>query len=337
MQFYDVCNGDADGLIARHQFRLSFPVLPSRLTLITGAKREIALLSRVNVHDVANNGAANDRPNDTAINVFDISYDQNAESAQRLLEAGAAIRYFDHHRASQLQPHPQLEVHIDTSAHICTSLIVDRYLNAGHRPWAIAAAFGDNLTKVAEQLAVDAKMSAAQTRLLRQLGECINYNAYGETCSDLHFPPEEIARRMMPYQSPFEFAQCEDILPRLQNGFAADLHLAQSVLPLHASKAVTAYVLPDEPWARRISGTFANMLVRTNPQRAHAVLSLSADSTYTVSIRAPLDNPQHADAVAIQFINGGGRAAAAGINNLATHEITRLVSLLEATYGVVAG
>ena len=81
MHYFDVCNGDADGLIARHQFRLSFPVVGTDLTLLTGAKRETSLLSRVDTSRDETKGAD--------ISVFDISYDQNAESAQRLLEGGA--------------------------------------------------------------------------------------------------------------------------------------------------------------------------------------------------------------------------------------------------------
>jgi hypothetical protein len=327
MQYFDVCNGDADGLIARHQFRLSFPAAPEHLTLITGAKRDIALLSRVDVQRAAQDA--------TDISVFDISYDRNAVEALLLLDAGARIRYFDHHRASRLQTHPQLDAHIDTAADVCTSLIVDRYLGGVHRHWTIAAAFGDNLAGVAEQLAASANLSNAQTLLLRQLGECINYNAYGESTSDLHYHPEEIARRMMPFESPFDFARDEDIVPRLLAGYADDVQRAQAVSAYHEGAHATAYVLPDHAWARRVSGAFANLLAHADPERAHAVLSCAPRATYTVSIRAPLNNPQGADTIAIQFADGGGRAAAAGINHLAADEIPRLAALLEQTYGAM--
>lgn len=325
MRFFDVCNGDADGLIARHQFRLSVPVASDDLTLVTGPKRDITLLSNVKV-----NGPAAMQAD---VSVFDISYDQNEESARRLLDAGATIRYFDHHRANLLRPHERLFAHIDTSPDTCTSLIVDRHLDGAHRHWAIAAAFGDNLTEVAEQLAIGQNLPAEKTLLLRQLGECINYNAYGEKLSDLHYPPQEIARRMMPYQSPFEFVEREDIFSCLQIGFVADLQLAQTVLPIHSSSIAAVYVLPDERWARRVSGVFANTLVRAHTCRAHAVLSPVANGTYTVSIRAPHNNPQSADTIAIQFDKGGGRAAAAGIEDLADRDITRLISFLENSYG----
>lgn len=324
MRYIDVFNGDADGLIARHQFRLSFPVPYGKLTLVTGPKRDVSLLSGVDMGSVADDAVD--------ISVFDISYDQNAQSVLRLLEAGAILRYFDHHRASQLRRHSRLITYIDTSPYLCTGLIVDRYLGGAHRPWAIAAAFGDNLTDIAKGLAAKAKMSLGQILLLQQLGECLNYNAYGESISDLHYPPEDIARRMMPYRSPFEFAHHEDIFHHLQIGFAADLRHAQGIPPLHASRVAAVYVLPDERWARRISGAFANRLVHSHTRRAHAVLSRVANGTLTVSIRAPQDNPHGADTIAIQFTHGGGRAAAAGINNLAAPDIARLVSLLEQTY-----
>ncbi len=324
MHYFDVCNGDADGLIARHQYRLSFPVAGTDLTLLTGSKRETSLLSRVDTSRNETNG--------TDISVFDISYDRNAESARRLLEGGASIRYFDHHRAARFQPHPRLAAHIDTSADVCTSLIVDRYLEGAHHAWAIAGAFGDNLIEVAEQLAANAHMAAEEALTLRQLGEYINYNAYGESIRDLRYAPAEIARRMLPYRSPFAFVQCEDIFVRLQIGFTADLRRARAVQPLYTSSMIAVYLLPDEPWAKRVSGAFANLLASACKARAHAVLSRTTTGTYTVSIRAPQDNPQHANIIAEAFINGGGRAGAAGINNLPDNEITRLIALLEATY-----
>lgn len=45
MQYFDVCNGDADGLFALHQLRLA---TPRNAVLITGPKRDNALLQRVN-------------------------------------------------------------------------------------------------------------------------------------------------------------------------------------------------------------------------------------------------------------------------------------------------
>ena len=73
LQCFDVCNGNADGLTARHQYRLSFPLPAERVTFFTGLKRRVALLLRVETQFCD--------PNNTDICVFDISYDQNAASA----------------------------------------------------------------------------------------------------------------------------------------------------------------------------------------------------------------------------------------------------------------
>src|SRR5450631_1352780 len=118
--FYDVFNGDADGICALHQLRLA---APRASVLVTGAKRDIALLDRV---------AA--RAGDT-VTVLDISLARNAVALKKLLEEGATCRYFDHHFAGEIPVHPQLEAYIDTAPEICTSLLVDRYLDGRSRIW----------------------------------------------------------------------------------------------------------------------------------------------------------------------------------------------------------
>ena len=139
---------------------------------------------------------------------------------------------------------------------------MDRHLDGTQHAWAIVGAFGDNLIEVAGQLAAKAGMAAEEALLLRKMGQYINYKAYGEPISDLHYAPAEIALRMMPYRSPFEFVQCEDIFVHLQTGFTADLRRAQAVQPLHASSTVAVYLMPDEPWARRASTLARQSLVK---------------------------------------------------------------------------
>ena len=324
MWYFDVFNGDADGLIARHQFRLSFPVPAGSVTLITGTKREISLLKRIPLQAKSAQGSE--------ISVFDVAYDQNADQAQALLKAGARMRYFDHHSASKLQSHPRLSAFIDTSASICTSLIVDHHLNGAHRAWAICAAFGDNLHSVAERLAAREGYTVEQTICLRALGESLNYNAYGETVTDLFFAPLEIAQRMAAYESPFEFACKEDVVARLQANYALDLQLARTIPPTFESDVSATFILPNATWTRRISGAFANELVNRYPGRAHAVLSTLPNGGYLVSIRAPKFAPFRAHEVAGQFNGGGGRESAAGINELPADVVERLVSTLEKTY-----
>ena len=324
MRYFDVCNGDADGLIARHQYRLAFPVPAMDVTLVSGTKRDIALLKRIPLQAKS--------VVDAEISVFDVSYDQNADYALALLEAGATMRYFDHHSASKLQSHPRLVAHIDTSANVCTSLIVDRHLNGAYRAWAICAAFGDNLHSAAERLADKAGFTIEQTNCLRALGECLNYNAYGESISDLCFAPSEIARLLAPYESPFEFVANEDVLERLQVTYAADLQLARTIAPAFASDVSATYILPDASWARRVSGAVANDLASRYPNRAHAVLNKLPSGAYLVSIRAPKLSPFRAHEIAVRFNGGGGREAAAGINELPHEDLALFVSLLDETY-----
>ena len=320
----DVFNGDADGLLARHQFRLTHPVAPAQVALISGVKRDIALLDRILATAAVQRG--------DEINVFDISYDRNAIAVNSLLAAGARITYFDHHRASLLQPHPGMIAHIDESPDVCTSLLVDRHCNGAHRLWAIAAVFGDNLPVVGRQLSREANLSPAQANQLQLLGECLNYNAYGASLEDLQYPPVALAARLQPYANPFDFIEREDILSQLTAVCQEDLAHALAVEALDASDVAAVYLLPDRAWARRVSGTFANRLVHDFPARAHAVLTAGANDTATVSIRAPESSPRDAARVASRFANGGGRATAAGIESFPLDQLPGLIAALDETY-----
>ncbi|MFO7635342.1 MAG: hypothetical protein R6W76_22550, partial [Caldilinea sp.] len=176
---YDVFNGDADGICALHQLRLSDPV---ESELVTGPKRDISLLKRVNAQ-------AGDR-----VTVLDIALSKNREALDRLLQAGAQVRYFDHHQPGDIPVHPNFEPHIDTDANVCTSLLVDQYLQGKHRLWAVTAAFGDNLADSARQAAASLGLRSDQLAQLQSLGECLNYNGYGESLDDLFFHPAELYR-----------------------------------------------------------------------------------------------------------------------------------------------
>ena len=101
MTRYDVFNGDADGICALLQLRLA---MPTESTLVTGAKRDIALLQRVNAQ-------AGD-----VVTVLDISADVNRTALCALLERGVQVEYFDHHFAGRLPTHPCLRAYIDPSA-----------------------------------------------------------------------------------------------------------------------------------------------------------------------------------------------------------------------------
>jgi hypothetical protein len=119
---------------------------------------------------------------------------------------------------------------------------------------------------------------------------------------------------------------------KLEQGYLDDMAQAQALQPELADAYVGLYILPDAPWARRVSGVFSNELANQHPDRAHAVLTLLPAGDYLVSVRAPLNNKTGADEVCRQFATGGGRKAAAGINQLPPAELPRLMDTLRNFY-----
>ena len=91
--------------------------------------------------------------------------------------------------------------------------------------------------------------------------------------------------------------------------------------------------MPNEAWARRVSGVFSNHLVRAHPDRAHAVLTEQVDGAFLVSVRAPFAHRYGASKICTQFDTGGGREAAAGINRLPGEHVEKLIAALAAEYG----
>ena len=314
MTCFDVCNGDADGLFALRQWRLAHP---QESIVVTGIKRDIELLSRVEA------GA------DDQVAVFDISLDRNRAALERLLAAGAAVTWFDHHVPGRIPRHADFAAHIDTDPETCTSLLVDRHLKGRFRLWAIAAAYGDNLAPSAEHLANEAMLSPTQRAQLRLLGEAVNYNAYGDSEADVRIHPAALYRWLAHYDDPFEAVAQASIVRELDALRRADLDRARAVAPRHQDEHSVAVILFDAPWSRRVFGPFANELAERDPQRAHAVLKELANGGYTVSLRAPFAAPHGADALAREF-GGGGRVAAAGIDHVPAADVPRFIARLAA-------
>jgi len=310
MQFYDIFNGDADGICALQQLRLEEP---RASVLVTGVKRDVRLLERVQA------GTGDE------LTVLDISLKSNGPDLRRLLGAGARLRCFDHHAAGELPQHANLKAFIDTAPDTCTSLIVDRYLGGRQRLWAVVAAYGDNLAEPAQRAAAELDLDAADLQRLRELGECLNYNAYGDTVDDLHYHPADLFEIVSRYSDPRDFVESEPVLEVLRNALADDVDRARAVAPGAASAHGELYVLPDEAWSRRIHGILANDIARRHPRRAVALL-VSRHGGYTVSVRAPLERPHGADALCLKFESGGGRQAAAGINWLPEADYPRFVA-----------
>ena len=313
MATIDVFNGDADGLCALHQLRLAEP---RESTLITGVKRDIDLVRQVQA-----------KPGDS-VTILDISLDKNRVALLNVLDLGATVMYADHHFPGDIPKHKNLTTHIDTAAETCTGLIVNGLLDGAFLPWAVTAAFGDNLLSTATQAAEPLALSANELEQLKTLGTLLNYNGYGSTLEDLYFPPAALYQRLQPHQSPFTFINEDDAFTMLSDGYASDHTRAVAIGPERIGEQIAIFILPNEPFARRISGVYANELAQANPTRAHALLSELDDGSYLVSVRAPLNKRSGADVLCRQFDSGGGRKAAAGINRLPASELERFANAM---------
>lgn len=317
MTIYDIFNGDADGICALHQLRLAHP---AKSVLITGVKRDISLLAQVRAE-------IGDQ-----ITVLDIAMGKNREALMLALDSGAHVRYFDHHTPGDIPVHPHLTTFIDTCPNICTSLLVNKHLNGQFLIWAVVAAFGDNMHESAIHTSKPLQLTSAQLDALKELGECINYNAYGESLQDLYFQPAELYQVIHHHRDPFTFIHEEPAFETLKNGYIEDIALAQKLKPEVESSAGAIYFLPDAPWSRRISGVFGNLLATTFPLKAHAILTKRINGGFVVSVRAPLATKSGADKVCEQFETGGGRKGAAGINCMPEDQFDRFNQIFNSTF-----
>ncbi|RLQ16846.1 DHH family phosphoesterase [Vibrio sp. SBT000027] len=324
---YDVFNGDADGIIALLQLRLSEP---RESVLVTGVKRDIKLVSQV-VTQMMEPGKQGDV---SSVTVLDVSMEKNLPALHSLLDANIKVFYCDHHRTGEVPDSSYLDTLIDTAPESCTSLLINQKLNGAHVAWAIAAAFGDNLKTVAARLADENGFDQSQTEFLEELGTLVNYNGYGSSLSDLHFTPIELYQTLYQYPNPFDLLDDKNsVFYRLRAAYQNDRQQLSNLAPVYESEVARVFELPGETWARRISGVFGNEIVNQDPNRAQAVLTKNQDGeSYTVSLRAPLSNRKGADEICSSFETGGGRKAAAGINQLNELDKVNFISLLDAYY-----
>lgn len=317
MAHYDVFNGDADGICALQQLRLAEP---RDSVLVTGVKRDIGLLARVTAG-----------PGDE-VTVLDVSLDKNRDALERLLAAGARVRYFDHHFPGEIPSHPNFDCHVETLPDKGTSLLVDESIGGRHRAWAVVGTFGDNFDDAARRAAAPLGLGEAALGRLRDLGIYINYNGYGAEVADLHFAPDALYRRLSPYADPLEFIAEDAAFAALRHGYEDDMARARAVSPALETGTHRVFVLPADPWGRRAGGVFANELAQASPGRAHALLTRLPTGGFVVSVRAPIGRPEGADVLCRQFPTGGGRKAAAGINDLPESEYDRFLAAFVAAF-----
>lgn len=314
---YDLFNGDADGICALIQLRKAEPL---ESALITGVKRDINLLA--NVH-----GAPGDR-----ITVLDVSMDKNRSALDKVLANGASVFYVDHHFPGEIPQHLNLTAIINESADVCTAVLVNGHLKGRYLDWAVTGAFGDNLKDTAHSLAKGLDISAQDLASLEALGTYINYNGYGPAIEDLHFDPKELYLRLYAAEDPLDFVHNSADFDTLSTGYQEDMAQAEALRPLHSQETAAVFLLPDQAWARRVSGVYSNDLATANPGRAHAVLTEKDNGNYLISVRAPMNNKRGAAELCMQFPTGGGRAGAAGINDLPRDDLQAFIDAFEKAY-----
>jgi hypothetical protein len=319
MSHYDVFNGDADGICSLLQLRLH---TPKQSTLVTGVKRDIDLLSRL--ADVT----------DSSFTVLDISMDKNNKALLQILDGGSSVEYFDHHFPGEIPAHPALQAAIDTDAEICTGLLVNQHLQDAYLPWAVTAAFGDNLHRAATTAAAKLDFNEEKLAQLEELGTLLNYNGYGATVEDLFFSPDNLFQRLLEYPDPFDFIAQSEVFDTLRSGYASDMDNARAVEPQLLGESCATFTFPMQRWARRVGGVYGNELARAHPDRAHALLSEIETDVFQVSVRAPINRREGADELCRQFDTGGGRKAAAGINRLPKSDIPRFNELFQRQFSI---
>lgn len=308
MSDFDLFNGDADGIIARHQYRLAHPL--GGVQLLSGLKRDVTLVGKLPKVDVEK------------VVVFDVSLESNEVDVREHLRRGVHFTWYDHHRRGELQDGAQLDAVIDLNPRVCTSLLVDGAIGGVARPWAIAAAYGDNLREEADGLGKKLGLSPEKRLVLRELGETLNYNGYGERPEDLAAWPVDVAVELEGYSDPFDYVMKSPVYDKILEQKRADEKTMGAVESLFLSTSGEALLLPRGASSRRMSGLFSNAKVREEPDLAHAILThLESGDGYRVSIRAPKSRPQGADVLAKRFDTGGGRSAAGGINCLPSKKL----------------
>ena len=319
MADFDLFNGDADGIFSLLQLRAVDP--RPNAEVVTGVKRDIALFGRI-----SGRTRAGDR-----VTALDISMARNTEGLLHVLESGARVFYVDHHQTGDIPDHPGLHCIADTSAVTCTAFLVDRHLEGAQAAWAVCGAYGDNFPALAERIAAERGLALPLGRL-RELGELVNYNAYGQVVEDLHIHPATLFATLSAYPGPVAFLDAEPAaLETLREGFAADWDVAQGARTLRDTPGAQVLVLPRCAASSRIGGLFGNALVDEEPDRAFAILT-EAEGGFRASIRAPrgAGNPSAA-ALAAQF-GGGGRRAAAGIDTIAHAQLDVFVDRFTETF-----
>ena len=316
MKYYDFFNGDADGIISLHQYRMHYP---QDSEVFTGVKRDVKLLRHcTNIEN-------------SKFTVFDISLLSNRDYVNTILNKGNTIRWFDHHEPGDIDLGDDFEIFVDADPNCCTNILVDKFLEGLYRPWTICGAYGDNLHEQAEKL--NPCFNASSMSQLKEIGETLNYNGYGNEESDLTVHPKDVYLDIKNYESPFQYRDKSEVYSKIHTQMKSDEAELSSSEIMHDTQTGKVILLPDSKASIRYSGIYSNEQTTNNPDKAFAILTLVDGENYRISIRSPKTNPYGASKLALQFPTGGGREKAAGVNELPKSELNQFIEKFEEVYG----
>lgn len=315
MKYFDFFNGDADGIISLHQYRMHYP---KNSNLYTGVKRDVELLRHCTHLE------------NSKLTVFDISLLSNKDHVDTILSKGNTIRWFDHHEPGEINLSKNFEIFVDADPNCCTNILVDKYVDGLYRPWTICGAYGDNLHEQADKL--NPNFSKENMLKLKEVGETLNYNGYGNTESDLTVHPKDVYLDIKNYESPFQYRTKSEVYNKIFTQMTSDENELSSSEILHDSETGKVILLPNTKASIRFSGIYSNKQTTDNPDKAFAIFTEINEDNYRVSIRSPKNNPYGASTLALCFPTGGGREKAAGINELPKVELKKFVEKFEEVY-----
>jgi len=315
MKYYDFFNGDADGIISLHQYRMHYP---KDSILYTGVKRDVELLRHCT------------KIENSKFTIFDISLLSNKVHVDIILSNGNTIRWFDHHEPGNKELGENFEIFVNADPNCCTNILVDKYVDGLYRPWTICGAYGDNLHEQADKL--NPNFSKDSMLKLKEVGETLNYNGYGNTESDLTIHPKDVYLDIKNYESPFEYRTKSEVYNKIFTQMKSDESELSSSEILHESETGKVILLPNTKASIRFSGIYSNKQTTDNSDKAFAILTEINEDNYRVSIRSPKNNPYGASTLALSFPTGGGREKAAGINELPKVELKKFVEKFEEVY-----
>ena len=229
MKYYDFFNGDADGIISLHQFRLQFP---RKSELFTGVKRDVKLLRHA--VDIKN----------ATFTVFDISLLSNSDYIEGILKNNNKVSWFDHHEPGDTDLGDNFSIRVDADPNCCTNILVDKFIDGLHRPWTICGAYGDNLHEQAEKL--NPCFSETKMLELKEIGETLNYNGYGNEESDLTVHPKDVYLDIQKYRSPFQYRKKSEIYNKINTQMNSDEAELNSSEILHTSETEILFYYPTQ-------------------------------------------------------------------------------------------